>query len=132
MDFSVIGRGTPKKDGAEKVRGRTRFLHDLALHGPHEHAGQRVQVVLPGARRPLGSPRVGGPLRAPPALALDEVLPPRDQVAAPDRVQLERAESRDQRAVVAQDLLPVVARGGGEVSQLGRPEVAIANAAISH
>ena len=30
-DLAVIGRATPKKDGADKVTGRTRFLHDLEL-----------------------------------------------------------------------------------------------------
>ena len=29
--FSVIGKATPKRDGAEKVTGRTQFLHDLTL-----------------------------------------------------------------------------------------------------
>ena len=33
-DLAVIGRATPKKDGADKVTGRTRFLHDLELPGP--------------------------------------------------------------------------------------------------
>jgi xanthine dehydrogenase molybdenum-binding subunit len=45
--LSVIGKATPKKDGADKVTGRTRYLHDLVLprlaHGkilrsPHPHA----------------------------------------------------------------------------------------------
>jgi xanthine dehydrogenase molybdenum-binding subunit len=30
-DFSVIGKGVAKRDGAEKATGRTRFLHDLEL-----------------------------------------------------------------------------------------------------
>ena len=30
-DFGVIGRATPSRDGAEKVTGRTRFIHDLTL-----------------------------------------------------------------------------------------------------
>jgi len=31
VSFSVIGKGTPKRDGAEKVTGHTQFLHDLTL-----------------------------------------------------------------------------------------------------
>ena len=31
MSFHVIGKRTPKRDGAEKVTGHIRFLHDLAL-----------------------------------------------------------------------------------------------------
>jgi CO/xanthine dehydrogenase Mo-binding subunit len=45
--FAVIGKAMPKRDGPDKVTGRTRYLHDLAfprlLHGkvlrtPHPHA----------------------------------------------------------------------------------------------
>jgi len=31
VSFSVIGKDTPKRDGAEKVTGHTQFLHDLTL-----------------------------------------------------------------------------------------------------
>jgi len=48
MDFSVIGRGTPKKDGAEKVTGRTRFLHDLEL--PRMAHGTILRAQFPHAR----------------------------------------------------------------------------------
>ena len=48
MDFSVIGRGTPKKDGAEKVTGRTRFLHDLEL--PRMAHGKILRTKFPHAR----------------------------------------------------------------------------------
>ncbi len=48
MDFSVIGRGTPKKDGAEKVTGRTRFLNDLEL--PRMAHGKILRAKFPHAR----------------------------------------------------------------------------------
>src|SRR5437763_14525322 len=60
--FDVIGTTVPKRDGAEKVTGRTRYLHDLVLprlaHGkilrsPHPHArlvriDTRRAAALPG------------------------------------------------------------------------------------
>ena len=48
MDFGVIGKDTPKKDGPEKVTGRTRFLHDLAL--PRLAHGKILRAPLPHAR----------------------------------------------------------------------------------
>jgi xanthine dehydrogenase molybdenum-binding subunit len=48
MAFSVIGRDTPKKDGAEKVTGRTRFLHDLEL--PRMAHGKILRAKFPHAR----------------------------------------------------------------------------------
>ncbi len=29
--FTIVGKSTPKRDGPDKVTGRTRFLHDLGL-----------------------------------------------------------------------------------------------------
>ena len=46
--FDVIGRATPKKDGAEKATGRTRFLHDLGL--PRMLHGRIVRARVPHAR----------------------------------------------------------------------------------
>ena len=48
MDFAVVGKGTPKKDGADKVTGRTRFLHDLEL--PRLAHGRILRTPLPHAR----------------------------------------------------------------------------------
>ena len=45
---SVIGKATPKKDGAEKVTGRTRFLHDLEL--PRMAHGAILRARFPHAR----------------------------------------------------------------------------------
>ena len=46
--FGVIGKDTPKKDGAEKVTGRARFLHDLAL--PRMVHGAILRAKFPHAR----------------------------------------------------------------------------------
>ncbi|HEY3187682.1 MAG TPA: molybdopterin cofactor-binding domain-containing protein, partial [Solirubrobacteraceae bacterium] len=48
MDFGVIGKDTPKKDGPEKVTGRTRFLHDLEW--PRLAHGKILRTPLPHAR----------------------------------------------------------------------------------
>src|SRR5919108_1677398 len=46
--FGVIGRATPKRDGAEKVTGRTRFVHDLVL--PRMAHGLILRARYPHAR----------------------------------------------------------------------------------
>ena len=48
MSLAVIGRATPKKDGADKVTGRTRFLHDLVV--PRMAAGKILRARYPHAR----------------------------------------------------------------------------------
>ena len=48
MSFRVIGKGTPKRDGAEKVTGRTEFLHDLTL--PRLAHGAILRTRYPHAR----------------------------------------------------------------------------------
>ncbi|HEY3097807.1 MAG TPA: xanthine dehydrogenase family protein molybdopterin-binding subunit [Methylomirabilota bacterium] len=66
---TIIGKPTPKKDGAEKVTGRTRYLHDLVLprlaHGKilrarHPHA----RLVRLDTRRAAALPGVLGVLTA--------------------------------------------------------------------
>ncbi len=72
MSFSVIGKDTPKRDGAEKVTGHTQFLHDLTLprltHGAilrtrHPHArvrgiDTRAAEALPGVVAVVTADRV--------------------------------------------------------------------------
>ena len=48
MSFSVIGKDTPKRDGAEKVTGHTQFLHDLTL--PRLAHGAILRTLHPHAR----------------------------------------------------------------------------------
>ena len=53
-ELSVVGKATPKKDGAEKVTGRTRYLHDLVL--PRLAHGKIVRarhVILAMPRRSI-------------------------------------------------------------------------------
>ena len=47
-DLAVIGRGVPKRDGADKVTGRTRFLHDL--EPPRLAHGKILRSRQPHAR----------------------------------------------------------------------------------
>jgi CO/xanthine dehydrogenase Mo-binding subunit len=46
--FDVIGKATRKRDGADKVTGRTRYVHDLAL--PRMAHGAIVRAPVPHAR----------------------------------------------------------------------------------
>jgi xanthine dehydrogenase molybdenum-binding subunit len=48
VTFAVIGKGTPKRDGPEKVTGRTQFLHDLVL--PRMLHGRILRAQHPHAR----------------------------------------------------------------------------------
>ena len=46
--FTIVGKSTPKRDGPDKVTGRTRFLHDLEL--PRLAHGKILRAGLPHAR----------------------------------------------------------------------------------
>jgi xanthine dehydrogenase molybdenum-binding subunit len=46
--LAIIGKGVPKRDGAEKVTGRTRYLHDLEL--PRLAHGKILRARHPHAR----------------------------------------------------------------------------------
>jgi CO/xanthine dehydrogenase Mo-binding subunit len=48
VTFAVIGKGTPKRDGPEKVTGRTQYLHDLVL--PRMLHGRILRAQYPHAR----------------------------------------------------------------------------------
>jgi xanthine dehydrogenase molybdenum-binding subunit len=47
-ELAVIGRDVPKRDGADKVTGRTRYLHDLEL--PRLAHGKILRAAHPHAR----------------------------------------------------------------------------------
>ena len=99
-ELAVIGRAVPKRDGADKVTGRTRYLHDLELprlaHGkilrsPHPHArivriDTRRAAALPGVLAVLTGADVEqhpfGFARDQLALKLGVVRCVRDEVAA--------------------------------------------------
>src|SRR5437762_3471430 len=98
--FDVIGTTVPKRDGAEKVTGRTRYLHDLVLprlaHGKilrsrHPHArlvrvDTRRASALPGVLAVLTGddvePRPFGFAKGQSALERGKVRSVRDEVAA--------------------------------------------------
>jgi xanthine dehydrogenase molybdenum-binding subunit len=46
--FTIVGKSTPKRDGPDKVTGRTRYLHDLEL--PRLAHGKILRTSLPHAR----------------------------------------------------------------------------------
>src|SRR2546428_974522 len=48
QEFDVVGKSTPKRDGLDKVTGRTRYLHDLEL--PRLVHGKILRTRLPHAR----------------------------------------------------------------------------------
>jgi xanthine dehydrogenase molybdenum-binding subunit len=99
-ELAVIGRSVPKRDGADKVTGRTRYLHDLDLprlaHGkilraPHPHARiVRIETAraaaLPGVLAVLTGADVEqhpfGFARDQLALKVETVRCVRDEVAA--------------------------------------------------
>ncbi len=99
MDFGVIGKATPKKDGPEKVTGRTRFLHDLEL--PRLAHGKILRTPRPHAR--IVSIDVSRARRLPGVLA---VLTGDDVVQYPfgyakDQLALKRGKVRSIRDEVA-------------------------------
>ena len=59
--FDVIGRAIPKKDGGDKVTGRTRYLHDLDL--PRLAHGKILRARVPHARRAVPEPDSGRAMR---------------------------------------------------------------------
>jgi xanthine dehydrogenase molybdenum-binding subunit len=48
QSFDVVGKSTPKRDGPDKVTGRTRYLHDLEL--PRLLHGKILRTSMPHAR----------------------------------------------------------------------------------
>ncbi|HXJ77734.1 MAG TPA: molybdopterin cofactor-binding domain-containing protein, partial [Candidatus Methylomirabilis sp.] len=48
MSFGVIGKATPRRDGLDKVAGRTEYLHDLVL--PRMAHGAILRTRVPHAR----------------------------------------------------------------------------------
>src|SRR2546428_11048320 len=48
QEFDVVGKSTPKRDGLDKVTGRTRYLHDFEL--PQLMHGKILHTRLPHAQ----------------------------------------------------------------------------------
>jgi CO/xanthine dehydrogenase Mo-binding subunit len=124
--FEVIGRATPTRDGADKVTGRTRFLHDLALprlaHGAilrarHPHAriarlDTRRARALPGVLAVLTgddvAPEPFGFAKDQPALKRGKVRCIRDEVAAVAAETPEIAQAALELIAVEYEPLPAV------------------------
>src|SRR5256712_6449055 len=109
--FDVIGKTAPKLDGAEKVTGRTRYLHDLVLprlaHGKILRARYpRARLVRPDPSRARGLPGVLAVLPG------DEVEP-QPFGFAKDQVALKRRKVRcirDEVAAVAAETPEIAER----------------------
>jgi len=124
--LTVIGKGVPKRDGAEKVTGRTRYLHDLELprlaHGKilrarHPHARiRRVDTAraaaLPGVLAVLTGadvePHPFGFAKDQPALKRGTVRCVRDEVAAVAAESAAIAEAALELIEVEYEELPAV------------------------
>ncbi len=125
-ELSVLGKATPKKDGAEKVTGRTRYLHDLVLprlaHGKilrarHPHArlvriDTRRAAALPGVLAVLTAADVEqerfGFAHDQPALKGDKVRCIRDEIAAVAAESAAIAEEALELIDVEYEVLPAV------------------------
>ena len=134
MDFSVIGRGTPKKDGADKVTGRTRFLHDL--DAPRLAHGKILRARFPHAR--IARIDASRARRLPGVLAVitgDDVTQHRFGFAA-DQLALKRGKVRCIRdevaavaaetAAVAEEALALIDVAYEELSAVFDPDAALA------
>jgi xanthine dehydrogenase molybdenum-binding subunit len=126
MAFSVIGKSTPKKDGAEKVTGRTRFLNDVEpgrlAHGkilrarvPHARivsVDAARALAVPGVLRVITGEDVGqhpfGFARDQLALKRGKVRSIRDEVAAVAAETPEAAEEALALIDVEYEELPAV------------------------
>jgi xanthine dehydrogenase molybdenum-binding subunit len=125
-DLAVIGQRVPKRDGADKVTGRTRYLHDLELprlaHGKilrarHPHArivriDTRRAAALPGVLAVLTAadvePHRFGFAKDQPALKMGRVRCVRDEVAAVAAESAAIAEAALELIAVEYEVLPAV------------------------
>src|SRR2546428_386675 len=109
--FDVIGKTAPKRDGAEKVTGRTRYLHDLVLprlaHGKIRRArSPRAGVVQTDPRRARALPGVL-------AVLTGDDVEPQPFGFAKDQVALKRRKVRcirDEVAAVAAETPEIAER----------------------
>ena len=125
-DLAVIGRDVPKRDGADKVTGRTRYLHDLDLprlvHGKilrarHPHARLvRIDTTRAAALPGVVAVITGAEVEQHPfgfakdqlALKTDKVRCVRDEIAAVAAESVAIAEEALELIEVEYDELPAV------------------------
>src|SRR5213083_2546569 len=97
--FDVIGTTVPKRDGAEKVTGRTRYLHDLVL--PRLAHGKILRSRHPHARLVRVDTRRASALPGVLAVLTGDDVEPRPFGVAKDQTALKRGKVRSVRDEVA-------------------------------
>src|SRR3989442_1012290 len=97
--FDVIGTTVPKRDGAEKVTGRTRYLHDLVL--PRLAHGKILRSQHPHARLVRVDTRRASALPGVLAVVTGDDVEPRLFGVAKDQTALKRGKVRSVRDEVA-------------------------------
>ena len=97
--FDVIGTTVPKRDGAEKVTGRTRYLHDLVL--PRLAHGKILRSRHPHARLVRVDTRRARALPGVLAVLTGDDVEPRPFGFAKDQTALKRGKVRSVRDEVA-------------------------------
>src|SRR5881396_1641195 len=97
--FDVIGTTVPKRDGAEKVTGRTRYLHDLVL--PRLAHGKILRSRYPHARLVRVDARRARALPGVLAVLTGDDVEPRPFGFAKDQTALKRGKVRSVRDEVA-------------------------------
>jgi len=97
--FDVVGKSTPKRDGPEKVTGRTRYLHDLEL--PRLLHGKILRTSVPHARIVRIDTRRARALPGVVAVLTGEDVAQRPFGFAKDQVALKRGKVRCIRDEVA-------------------------------
>jgi CO/xanthine dehydrogenase Mo-binding subunit len=97
--FDVVGKSTPKRDGPDKVTGRTRYLHDLEL--PRLLHGRILRTPVPHARIVSIDTRRARALPGVRAVLTGEDVDQRPFGFAKDQVALKRGKVRCIRDEVA-------------------------------
>src|SRR5256886_9360457 len=97
--FDVIGTTVPKRDGAEKVTGRTRYLHDLVL--PRLAHGKILRSRYPHASLVRIDARRARALPGVLAVLTGDDVEPRPFGFAKDQTALKRGKVRSVRDEVA-------------------------------
>jgi CO/xanthine dehydrogenase Mo-binding subunit len=104
QSFDVVGKSTPKRDGPDKVTGRTRYLHDLEL--PRLLHGKILRTSVPHARIVRLDTSRARALPGVRAVLIGEDVEQRPFGFAKDQIALKRGKVRcirDEIAAVAAD-----------------------------
>src|SRR5204862_8318901 len=113
--FDVIGTTVPKRDGAEKVTGRTRYLHDLVL--PRLAHGKILRSRYPNARLVRFDARRARALPGVLAVLTGDDVEPRPFGFAKDQTALKPGTGRSVRGEVAAAAAPTPAIAEAELAR---------------